>query len=425
MGFFTSNNLYIISESQLLDIINEEYFKNIKLEKVKNLLHDLREEYKYNETRVNTDTKVKEISLLIEEIFGFKSFQLIIEQSKFPNAFTYPLSSKIDKWNYKKCIRKTNQGLMFTKEAGVNIVAHITSALLFDTKFTDDEIIAILLHEIGHNFSDSIDNTLGIFSNIKKVLAIPSIIVNPKGVSNTLTGSVTKYNDYMRKNYPDLVAGFNSVKLFLGTLNYVCISFNRAMSTIPNFAAQNLINTFNQIIQTAIRNPVGLVMRTVFNFFGKEDEYVSDSFVAMYGYGSSLSSALLKLERHNPTVVDDVFKSTEFGALYYALFVETTDFIRILFSDNHPSTAKRLLNVLDELKQEYDQSYINEKTKKEIKKEITEIENMIKDELENKSFDGNKWRVMWNQYVLANSTKGPKSKMIKELIVKISNIENL
>lgn len=425
MAFYVPDNINIITESDLLNLINEEYFKNTKLSKIESLIGDVREKYKYNQSKVNTDEKIKEISILFEEIFGFKSFQLIVEPSKFPNAFTYPLSSKIDKWNYKKCIRKTSQGLTFTPLAGVNIVAHITSSLLFDEKFTNEEILAVLLHEIGHNFSDSIDNTLGIFSNFKKVLAIPSIIINPKAVSNTLTGGVTKYNDYMRKNYPSLVSSFNAVKSFLGTANYVIISLNRAISVIPNMAIQNLINTFNQIIQTAIRNPIGLVMNTVFNFFGKQDEYVSDSFVAMYGYGSSLSSALLKIERNNPTPIDEVFKSTDFGALYFSLFVESADFIRALFSDNHPSTAKRLLNVLDELKQEYDQDYINEKTRKEIKKEISEIEEMIQNELKNKSFDGNRWRIMWNQHVFATTSNGPKSKMIRDLIIKISNIENL
>lgn len=375
--------------------------------------------------RINTDPLVKEISELIEDIFGFASFQLIVEQSMFPNAFTYPLSSKIDAWNYKKCVKKTNQGLQFTPVAGVNIVAHITTSLLLNREYTDREIVAILLHEIGHNFSDSINNTLGIFSNIKKVLLIPNLLVNPKAVSNFVTGKVTDYNDYMRKNYPELVSAFNAMKKFLGVGQYVILTFQRALSVFPNVAASNLINVLNRAVQTAVRAPQNLIMNTIFNFFGKEDEYTSDSFTSMYGYGADLSSALIKLERRNATPADEVFKDTQFGAIYFGLMVEFTDILQQLLSDNHPATAKRLLNVLDTLEKEYNKPYINPKTKKAIKKEIDDIKKIINDEMENKSFDGNMWRVMWNKYVFANSKKGPKDKMVNDILSNIEDFDSL
>ena len=425
MAFYIPEYLDIVSESELLSILNEQYFQNKKLTQVENLFGELRTKYYHGSvTRINTDPLVKDISLLIEDIFGFNSFQLIIEQSKVPNAFTYPLSSKIDAWNYKKCVKKTNEGLQFTPIAKVNIVGHITTELLLDNQYTDREIVAILLHEIGHNFSDSINNTLGMFSNIKKVLLIPSIISNPKAVSNTITGSITKYNDYMRKNYPDMVSAFNALKLFIGTGKYVLMNISRAMSLIPTEAILNLYNVINNTIQTAIRNPVNLVLNTIFKFFGKEDEYTSDSFTTMYGYGSDLSSALIKLSRHNPTRVDSLIKSTEFGAMYFAVLVEFTDFLSGLISDNHPSTAKRLLNVLNTLEQEYNKDYINPKTKKAIKEEIDEIKKLIDEEMENKSFDGNTWRIMWNKYVFAHSDKGPKDKMVNDLLTKIENISS-
>ena len=166
-------------------------------------------------------------------------------------------------------------------------------------------------------------------------------------------------------------------------------------------------------------------MNTIFNFFGKEDEYTSDSFTAMYGYGTDLSSALLKLERHSPTPVDEVFKDTQFGALYFGVMVEFTDFVRQLVSDNHPSTANRLLNVLDTLEKEYDKDYINHKTRKAIKEEIDDIRKLIDEEMHNESYSGNLWRVMWNKYVFSHSKKGPKDKMINDLLSKIENIESL
>lgn len=427
MSFYVPQYLDMVSESDLYTILNEQYFQNPKLTKLESLIGELRNTYINSgiETSINTDPLVKEISELIEDIFGFTSFQLIIEPSMFHNAYTYPISSKIDAWNYKKCVKKTNQGLQFTPIAGVNIVAHIYTGLLFDKKFTDREIVAVLLHEIGHNFSDSINNTLGIFSNVKKVLLIPAIITNPKAVSNIITGKVTDYNEYMRKNYPDLVSAFNALKTFVGSTTYVLLTFQRAFSVLPNVAASRFINVFNSAIQTAIKAPQNLIMNTIFNFFGKEDEYTSDSFAAMYGYGPDQSSALLKLERTNNYPVDDVFKDTEFGAIYFGIMVEFTDILQQLLSDNHPATAKRLLNMLDTLEKEYNKPYINAKTKKAIKKEIDDIKKLIDDEMQNKSFDGNIWRIMWNKYVFANSKKGPKDKMVNDILSKIEGLDTL
>lgn len=427
MAFYVPSYLDIVEESNLLSIIQETQFENPKIKKMESVIHELREKYMYNGNvnKINTDSLVKELSTLFEEAFGFYSFQLSVEPNHQYNAYTCPLSSKIDIYNYRKCVVKDNQGLRFSPAARVNTAAVITSGLLLDSNFTDREIVAILLHEIGHNFSDSINGTLGVFSNFKKVLFIPVILIQPQNVSNKFRGTATKFNENMRRNNPELVSAFNAVKHFFGDVGYVMLNVNRLLSTIPQFALNNLMNTLQNTAMDIIKNPVGSVMNVVFKFFGKEDEYTSDSFVAMYGYGPDLASGLLKFDRHNPTAVDEVFKSGEFGAAWFAFFVESTDVISQLLSDNHPSTAKRLLNVLDTLEKEYSKDYINPKFKKETKKEIDEIRRLIKEEMENESFDGNRWRIAWNRYIFANKAdRGPKDKMVMEILDKIEHYES-
>lgn len=421
MAFYVPEYLDIVSEQELLVFLNEQYFQNKNLTTLESLFKQLRYNHKYAESSYNTDPLTQEISSLVEKIFGFNSFQLIVEQSQEYNAYTFALSSKIDSWNYKKCVKKTNEGLQFTPQAKVNIVAHMITRLLSDDNFTDREIVAILLHEIGHNFSDSINNTLGVFSNFKKVMMIPTIVINPKGASNVVTGAVTSYNDYMRKNFPGLVDCFNALKKFVSLFKYVSLNINRAIGLLPGYFVSNVAATLAVVISQIVYNPINTVLNIIFNFFGKEDEYTSDSFVAMYGYGPDLSSALLKLERTNFLAVDEAMKSGEFGAIYLGLFAESFDFIFGLMSDNHPSTANRLLNVLNLLEQEYNKDYINPKTKKIVKEEIEEIKKLIDDEMQNHSFDGNMWRIMWNKHVFVHSKKGPKDKMVKQILDKIDN----
>lgn len=427
MAYNIPEYLDVANEAEYLSLIQEVQFENPKLKKVEELFRELRAEYMGYNSRLNTinaNPLIKDISLLMEEIFGFYSFQLSIDQNRIPNAYTAAISSKIDAWNYKKCVVKSNQGIKFTAAGRVNTAAYITTGLLLDPKFTDREIVAILLHEIGHNFSDSINKTLGVFSNFKKVLMIPSIFTNPQHVSNTFRKTATEFNDYMRKNSPEMVSAFGALKLFIGDISYIILTLNRAISTIPYFAVSNMYNVLTNAMKQVMQNPIGFSMKTIFSFFGKEDEYTSDSFVAMYGYGPDLSSGLLKLERHNLTPTDEAFKEGDFGAMWFAFFVESVDMINTLINNSHPATAKRLLNILDTLEKEYSKDYINPKFKKETKKEIDEIRKLINEEIQNNSFDGNYWRIAWNKHILATKpNKGPKDKMIEDILDKINQFD--
>lgn len=78
---------------------------------------------------------------------------LVILRSDKMNALTLPVSKSIDKFKEQKMLDST--GMRYLKEARVNITVMITDSLLFNDRFTDAEILSILLHEIGHNFSQS------------------------------------------------------------------------------------------------------------------------------------------------------------------------------------------------------------------------------------------------------------------------------
>lgn len=90
---------------------------------------------------------------LMEKEFVFESMSLVILRSDEMNALTLPVSKSVDKFKEQKMLDST--GMRYLKEARVNITVMITDSLLFNDKFTDAEILSILLHEIGHNFSQS------------------------------------------------------------------------------------------------------------------------------------------------------------------------------------------------------------------------------------------------------------------------------
>ena len=423
---------YMTENQDYYSFINESEFDNSQLIELENLIGELREKYglmllNNNNAQINLDPIILQISHLFEDVFGFASCQFTVDHSKIPNAYTFAISSRVDMWNYKKCIKKSNKGIKFTPEAKVNMVVFITSGLLFDTKFTNREIVAVLLHEVGHNFSDSINDTLGVFSIIKKILGIPALLnpLNWKNLLNSTRGSLTQFTAYMRKNYPALVTAFNSLKIIKSEIQYVTLSINDVMNLYPGAAASAVVYAFNSlIIQFKKSGTIGFVLDIILGKFKKEDEYISDSFPALYGYGPDLSSALLKLEKHNNTEVRDIIKSSEFGAIWYAIFVESFEYIASLMRiSSHPPTAKRLLNILNTLEQELKKDYLNPKFRKATEQEIKEIKKLIEEEEKNHSFEGNYWRVVYNRWLLANAPSyGPKEKAINNTLNKIQGI---
>lgn len=430
MGYNIPEYLNITNEAEYLSLIQEVQFENPKLKKVEELFRELRFKYSMFDIsiiKINADPLMREISSTISDIFGFYTFQLTVEQDMQKNACTISLSSLVDKWNYKKCVIKNNQGIRFTPAAKVNVMAIITSALLLDSNFTDREIVAILLHEIGHNFSDSINNTLGIFSNFKKILMIPSLFsASGPLLLNILRKPSVDFDNYMKKNMPHVVSAFGALSLFLAGYQYISFTSMRALRSVPVVAVSSTINLANNIINKIVTQPMEFIVQKVFKSFTKQDEYTSDSFVAMYGYGPDLASGLLKLESSNPTIVDDIFKSTKIGALYFAFVVESVDFIFGSIMSSHPATGKRIFNILDTLEKEYNKDYIDPKLKKETKKEIDEIRKLIDERLKDESFNGNYWRIAYNKYILANKPdKGPNDKMLESILTKIENLEEL
>lgn len=410
-------------------IINESEFDNPQLRDLEMLIGELREKYtmiNYDTAKINTDPIILKISQLFEDIFGFNSCQFTIDHSKFPNAYTIAISSKVDAWNYKKCIKKSSKGIKFTQEAKVNTCVYITSGLLFDNRYTDREIVAILLHEIGHNFSDSVNDTLGVFTSVNKILLIPSLLnpLNWQHLLNSVRGGMTSFTNYLRKNNPALVSAFNCLKKFIKDIEYLYISVSDVLNIFPGMAVYSTVIAFNNLI-TKLMNPISFVVELIMNFFGMDNEYTSDSFAALYGYGPDLSSALLKLERSEPTAIRDVIKSSEFGAMWYAFFVESIEYIGSLMRiDPHPTTAKRLLNILDTLEQELTKGHLNPKFRKATEQEIKEIRKLIEEEEKNHSFQGNYWRVAFNRYQLATAPKyGPKEKMVSDMLDKIQRIK--
>ena len=155
--------MYFGKSNSLLAI--EDYINKIKLkykDKYKEMYTD---KAKFRE--LLRDPILKKIGETIKNAFGFNDVAFTVSMSKTPNAYTIPFASdenyniydgdqnKVTIDKFKASIIIDNKGFHYDKRKFVsNFLVCVTLGMLF--RFDTGGIVAILLHEIGHNFCKAI-----------------------------------------------------------------------------------------------------------------------------------------------------------------------------------------------------------------------------------------------------------------------------
>lgn len=158
-----------------LEVLNEVYFGKVPgLIKIEDLFAKLQQKY----TRGNPATDVslyrsivkdpilRKIADEFSKIFGFKETVLTMARDESFNAYCiryvtdekgniYDIDeNKIPYEQVRNSVIVTNDGLRFDpKKLPINIVICVNVGCVFKTNTTIPELIAVLLHEVGHTFS--------------------------------------------------------------------------------------------------------------------------------------------------------------------------------------------------------------------------------------------------------------------------------
>lgn len=353
-------------------LLSEAYIgKTQETLKIEQKIEEIRNKYSTKQMKINTAPEREQLEDLFCEAFGFACCSIMCKPSPLYNVCTIPVSSIIfDFKDYNSYLDISNKKIKYKKSANVYVIIQITKGLLFSDQFTAGEVTAILLHEVGHNFQTAISGkakSLNMINKIFNVILSPILLIAHPSVGpfrNQYVELIKKVN----KDWKGAADAYWAVNNFLTTIVGIGIG---ALGFLSNISMMmNPIAVLQQIPQKILNK---LNLDIIFLPSGIKGEAVSDAFATMYGYGPELASALKKIEKASGGYLPDQITRDTFLGTYFDLITLPNKIIFNIF-DPHPNTIARLKSQYDYINEELSKGDYNPKMKKELQKQLKEID---------------------------------------------------
>lgn len=367
-------------------VLNEVYFgKTPELLAIEKQLGKFRSKYLRRyilNTFINSDPDLLKYNRMMGEFFGFGVFTLTIINQYIANAFTYPISFRIDAIDTSNNLVVDKSGYKFKKEADYACQVGVYAGLIFNPDVTDEEAMAIILHEVGHNFSSCISHPQGIFNKIYVSCAIGlSLMIAPFSLllylleCNSITTEIDKINAKWRKDgifITSIIDIVNQMKDLISNGGNFLSDIIRV--TIPGVGYLN--NAIRRVIRV-ITSPLTLLMLPI----RYRDERIADNFATIYGYGAASASIDAKFDdkpaENGSIIIRNLNKVPVLSQLFHLL--ELPSIILITAFDEHPVGYSRGVDQLNLLKRELRKADLDPNLKKTIAADINSCEKVIAD----------------------------------------------
>ena len=390
-------------------VLNEAYFGKTKgVLKIEKALGALRRKYmgQYFSKDINLDPGIDDVCRAIEDAFGFGLVQFEVCIEAGINAFTMPIGTSVDARGSKYMEVDTTNGYRYNKQANFAALLYITSGLFLNEAFTDAEITAIMLHEIGHNFTTSAidyNGNLNVLNNV--LVGLYTFGVYTVASTNVVKRASINLNNYMAKTFRRLAEVYNSFKSVIGTWSYIIAEYLKFGEFV-----NGITMPFSTMVTTIASNVWSITMRYALfptRFLtGYDDERFADSFATMYGYGPEMQTALEKLHdrKYSVYAMDKFISESPLIANYIDLFKLPVLFIIYAF-DEHPELPARMKNACTQIEYDLKNHHFRPAMKARIKHDLKVMQaNLAKYEKINTDVTENPKaiREMYYQWLLEN-----------------------
>lgn len=343
-------------------ILNEAYFgKSIGLIEIEDCLDKFLKEVKkdYTKDYNNHPLNIKLQKLFCKQ-FGFKSCYILWESTNKGqcNLSTY-FSADIIFKNNKDFLTDKQDGYYDKSHKHVCII-NASTTLPAQLKLTTSEYLAIILHEIGHNFDASVYGAISYIYNYITDLLFFVWLTNKRVLKNDEKDKFAKNKikelETINKKYD--MKKSNKIHKFSIKLEKVLAPIT-LITVVPVYI---LISPLSHLFLVNTR---------------KGEEF-ADSFATAYGYGSELISGLNKIMDNGLSTKSKGYKLNHFDKFLTDLALAKRYIIQFAAGPCHGTNDTRLATSISMLKKDIKNHNYPPELQKELYREVNKLENMYK-----------------------------------------------
>lgn len=360
-------------------LLSEAYFgKPDNLVKATQHLDNIVEKIRKNNYYTPLGSKdLAAVEKYLEKQFNVESVTLLwMPMNSASNAMTMPVSNMVLTTPSSMDIKRTNNSISYKEKKGKHINIFIYSALVTVSGLDGAGLMAVILHEMGHNFymkesyfwvkkisiiADALSNLFRLKNNDGKPVGLSSLIyiltfgnrIFRKGTSKLL------------KSMPESDEKFENV---VAQIFDVLIDFNVIVGgfiALPNI--KNIVSP-QKMLQSLFNTMLG----------GYSDEKFSDNFATIHGYGAELAMFAKEIntskgKTRGAKIVNEAMPKG-IAALFNAqsFIVESI----VMLCDCHPNNYVRVYDQAKLLKTELKKENLHPEVKKQIIKDLESIESI-------------------------------------------------
>jgi len=346
---------------------------------------------------INNSDSVKMVNMLFKKAFGVKDFILtfytgsqFIPNNMSMNAYTLPQTLTVFHHDWKKGGMRANADNLI-----VNV--HVDKLLIVNCDFTAEELMGIILHEIGHNFDASIFKLIAHNLPPIGVMLDKEIKVNyPQLLLQNIVSGI----------YKELGIGklYSAIQGFIENLLEKAPGLQKFIDFVSNTTASLSYIYGTILFPVNVITNAGVLFKNRllrFDLFGYAGEKYSDSFATAYGYGNGLSTAMTKMEKRTFIKGVDEIRKIPVANVVFDL-AETTARIVTFGVDCHPDEAIRILSQLKKMKRDIKDPSIPSSVRKQLESDIVEQEKILKKFTSKEYYvkEGRIFSMMWNKMLI-------------------------
>lgn len=364
-------------------IVTEAYIgKTPTLLEIENQIGVIREKAVKKYTDINRSKEVQDLNRLFEKQFGMEIFSLHVEQNSTINAYTIPIATRFDIAFKDMLSRKieANQkdGYRFKSGNNLCIICNIYLGLLNCPDLSNAEILAIILHELGHNFADAIYKDIEIenkstMRNIISLLVLEAILTFGLYLIPNIKYYITNQNKYQnKKEKKETKKKQSKLGGLITGIKAKCSDFNDYINEIiTRICGGAGIESYKLQYSEKEKEEIK-------NSMSRQNEVIADKFAGIYGYGPELSSALIKMNKQVSKA--EKFVSSKLGNFGKIMNDSFNDACKDLYKyDCHPHVIQRLNEEIKTLKSELSKSDLDPKLVTVMNKQVKQLEDLLKE----------------------------------------------